>query len=79
MCICLGIDSVFGFFDYYIQMSEDAFPVLKTKMRKEIQVLIITIFSFIWSLMFVVEGGAQNFDMFDGNAGHLQLLFALFA
>jgi len=79
MCICLGIDSVFGFFDYYIQMSEDAFPVLKTKMRKEIQVLIITIFSFIWSLMFVVKGGPYNFDMFDGNAGHIQLLLALFA
>jgi len=79
MCICLGIDSVFGFFDYYIQMSEDAFPVLKTKMRKEIQVLIITIFSFIWSLMFVVEGGPHNFDMFDGNAGHIQLLLCLFA
>jgi SNF family Na+-dependent transporter len=36
MCVCLGVDSVFGFFDYYIQMAEDAFPVLKTRMRKEV-------------------------------------------
>lgn len=78
MCVCLGVDSVFGFFDYYIQMAEDAFPFLKNKMRKEVQVLCITIFSFIWSLMFVVEGGLYNFDLFDANAGHIQLLVILF-
>lgn len=46
-------------------------------MRKEVQVLVITIFSFIWSLMFVVEGGIHNFDLFDANAGHIQLLICL--
>jgi SNF family Na+-dependent transporter len=51
MCVCLGVDSVFAFFDYYIQMAEDAFPLLKNKMRKEVQVLGITVFSFIWSLL----------------------------
>lgn len=73
MCVCLGVDSVFGFFDYYIQMAEDAFPsiIKKYKIRKEVQVLAITIFSFIWSLMFVVEGGLWNFDLFDANAGHI--------
>lgn len=71
MCVCLGVDSVFGFFDYYIKMAEDAFPLLRTKMRKEVQVLVITIFSFIWSLMFVVEGGLYNFNLFDANAGHI--------
>lgn len=29
MAICLGIDSVFGFFDYYIKISQDAFPKLR--------------------------------------------------
>jgi len=77
MCICLGVDSVFGFFDYYIQMAEDAFPELRKYMRKEIQVLVLTIFAFIWSLMFVVEGGLWNFDLFDRNAGHIQLLICL--
>lgn len=28
--------------------------------------------------MFVVEGGAYNFDLFDANAGHIQLLLVLF-
>lgn len=77
MAICLGIDSVFGFFDYYIKIAEDAFPILRKKLRKEYQVLVITIFSFIWSLMFVVEGGFYNFDLFDANAGHIQLLLVL--
>ena len=36
MAICLGIDSVFAFFDYYIKMAEDAFPFLGKKMRKEL-------------------------------------------
>jgi SNF family Na+-dependent transporter len=77
MAVCLGIDSVFGFFDYYIKIAEDAFPLLRKKLRKELQVLVITIFSFIWSLMFVVEGGFHNFDLFDANAGHIQLLLVL--
>lgn len=77
MAICLGIDSVFAFFDYYIKMAEDAFPFLGKKMRKELQVLVISIFSFIWSLMFVVRGGFYNFDLFDANAGHIQLLLVL--
>jgi len=78
MAVCLGIDSVFGFFDYYIKIAEDSMPILRTKMRKELQVLVITVFSFIWSLMFCVEGGAHNFDLFDANAGHIQLLLVLF-
>lgn len=78
MAVILGIDSVFGFFDYYIKIVEDAFPQLKKKMRKELQVLVITVVSFIWSLMFVNEGGFWNFDLFDQNAGHIQLLVVLF-
>jgi len=78
MAVCLGIDSVFGFFDYYIKIAEDAFPLLRQKLTKKLQVLVITIFSFIWSLMFIVKGGYWNFDLFDANAGHIQLLFVLF-
>lgn len=78
MAIFLGIDSVFGFFDYYTKIVEDAFPQLYKKMRKELQVLAITVVSFIWSLMFCVEGGYWNFDLFDQNAGHIQLLVVLF-
>jgi SNF family Na+-dependent transporter len=35
MCVCLGVDSVFGFFDYYIKFAQDWFPELEAKMRKE--------------------------------------------
>lgn len=78
MAVCLGIDSVFGFFDYYIKIAEDAFPQLSKRLVKPLQVLIITVISFIFSLMFIVEGGYWNFDLFDANAGHIQLLFVLF-
>jgi hypothetical protein len=26
MCLCLGVDSVFGFVDFFMQLSEDLFP-----------------------------------------------------
>lgn len=78
MCVCLGIDSVFGFFDYYNAMFIEAFPQLAKKIRKEFIVLGITLFSFIWSLMFVMQGGLYNFDLFDRNAGHIHLLVCLF-
>lgn len=79
LCVCLGIDSVFGFFDYYIKITEDAFPEIKKRFPREILVLFVSVFSWIWSLMFIVEGGLYNFDLFDANAGHIQLLFCLLA
>ena len=52
MCVCLGVDSVFGFIDFYIQYMEDWFPQIRQKMRKEYSTMIAIFFSFIWSLMF---------------------------
>lgn len=65
LAVFLGIDSVFGFFDYYIKIIEDSFPKLKEKMRKEFQVLVITVISFIFSLMFVTKGEFWKFDLID--------------
>ena len=77
MCVCLGVDSVFGFVDFYIQYAEDAVPIIRQKVRKEISCLIILVFSFIWSLMFVNEGGLYTFDLFDQYAGGIQLFFCV--
>lgn len=74
MCVTLGIDSVFGFTDYYIKYYEDTFPYLKKKIGKQWEVLIIIIFSFFWSLIFCSQGGIYNFNLFDANCTHIQLL-----
>ena len=69
MCVCLGVDSVFGFLDFYIQFFEDWFPQIRQKMRREYSTAIAIVFSFIWSLMFCAEGGLYNFDLFDQYSG----------
>jgi len=79
MCVCLGVDSVFGFVDYYVQFLEDSVPFIRQKVRKEISTLIIILFSFIWSLMFVNQGGLYIFNMFDDYSGTIQLWFCVLA
>jgi SNF family Na+-dependent transporter len=74
MCVCLGVDSVFGFVDFYVQYAEDSIPIIRQKVRKEVSCLIVIIFSFLWSLMFVNEGGLYTFLMFDDYSGGIQLL-----
>lgn len=29
LCLCLGVDSVFGFVDFFMQLSEDFFPQIR--------------------------------------------------
>jgi SNF family Na+-dependent transporter len=77
MCLCLGVDSVFGFIDFFMQLSEDMFPQIRQKMKKEVWCIIVNLFCFIWSLMFCIEGGLYVFDLFDGYSGNIQLLFCL--
>jgi SNF family Na+-dependent transporter len=33
MALCLGVDSAFGFIDFYIAYIHDAFPIIKQKVR----------------------------------------------
>lgn len=79
MCVTLGVDSVFGFADYWIKWFEDMYPWLKKKFGKKYEVLILMGICFIWSLMFCSEGGIYNFDMWDDNCTHIQLLFVFVA
>jgi len=79
MCVFLGIDSVFGWVDYYIKMFRDIFPILDQKFAHWQQVAMIMVISFIWSLMFVMDGGIWNFNFFDDYCSSVQLLVCLFA
>lgn len=71
LCINFGIATVFGVFAFYMQMIKDAFPKLNEKMRPELQVIIITLGSLIFSMMFVVEAGFMNFQFFDKHSGNI--------
>jgi len=77
MCLCLGVDSVFGFVDFFMQLSEDFFPQIRKRMAKEVWCIIVCLFCFIWSLMFCIQGGLYVFNLFDGYSGNIQLLFCL--
>ena len=52
MCVCLGVDSVFGFVDFYVQFFWDWFPSMHKKANKETYCLAVIVFSFLWSLFF---------------------------
>lgn len=77
MLVTLGIDSVFGFFDHILNYMTDAFPIIKEKMRNEVFVGLFTLFSFLCSLIFVLESGLYTFDLFDSYAANIALLTCL--
>lgn len=79
MCLNLGIDSVFGFLDYYIAMVNDVYPQAIPKYGKEKVVAGLVLASFIPSLMFCTQGGDYNFALFDDNCASIQLLLCLVA
>lgn len=52
MLVTLGVDSVFGNFDFYQTFISDLFPVILQKMRREYYCVLLTCFCFICSLTF---------------------------
>jgi len=75
MCICLGVDSVFGFIDFSMKWFEVQFPtVFKMFGRQEYARAAFLFCNFLFSLIFCLQGGQWVFDMFDGYAGSMQLI-----
>ena len=77
MLVTLGIDSAFGYVDYIMEFFLDAFPVILTKIKKEVFCVIICFACFISSLMFVTDAGYWVFGMFDAYACGVSLYFCL--
>lgn len=77
MLVTLGIDSAFGYVDYIMEFFLDAFPVILTKMKKEVFCVIVCFTCFISSLMFVTDAGYYVFNMFDSYACGVSLYFCL--
>jgi len=77
MLVILGVDTVFGFLDYTMEFLLDAFPVILTKMRKEIFCIYVCFGCFICSLMFVTDSGYYVFNLFDAYSCGISLYFCL--
>jgi len=61
MLITVGIDSIFGFFDYILQYIIDVFPIILKTMSKQIYVLIMCILFFVVDIPFVTQAGFWYF------------------
>jgi SNF family Na+-dependent transporter len=72
MLVTLGIDSVFGFLDHILNYFRDMFPIIKD-MPYEVYTAIFCFFSFMCSLIFVLESGLHTFALFDTYACSISL------
>jgi len=77
MLVTLGVDSVFGNFDFYQTYFSDLFPIILEKMRREYYCVLLTGFCFLCSLTFTNRAGFYTFGMFDGYACGVSLLYCL--
>ena len=77
MLVTLGVDSVFGNFDFYQTYVSDLFPIILDTMRREYYCAILTVFCFICSLTFTNSAGFYTFGLFDTFACGVSLLFCL--
>jgi len=77
MLVTLGVDSVFGNFDFYQTYFSDLFPIILEKMRREYYCVLLTAFCFLCSLTFTNRAGFYTFGLFDGYACGVSLLYCL--
>lgn len=75
MLTTVGVDSVFGMFDFTIQYFEDMFPAIRKNMSKEVYVLVLSIAFFLFGLIFCLESGFWIFDLFNTYSCGLTLVF----
>ena len=75
MLTTVGVDSVFGMFDFTIQYFEDIFPSIRKTMRKEIYVALLCCAFYLFGLIFTLESGFWTFSLFDTYSCGLTLVF----
>lgn len=75
MLTSVGVDSVFGMYDFAVQYFEDLFPAIRRNMKKEVYVLLLTIAFFLFSLIFCLESGFWIFALFNTYSCGLTLVF----
>jgi hypothetical protein len=76
MLILVGLDSLFAYFDVIRVFITYEWPVLRTKVRKEIYSLVMVVIFFICGLcFFCTKQGIYVFEMFDHYGCGLPLLY----
>mmetsp|Transcript_29075 Transcript_29075/g.43834 ORF Transcript_29075/g.43834 Transcript_29075/m.43834 type:complete len:226 (+) Transcript_29075:930-1607(+) len=78
MLLLIGIDTVFGMFDFIIAYCWDFFE-LKNRMKKQMLVLIITSFICLCNVLFVTNNGWWFYALFSKHVGSFSLIFVLLA
>ena len=77
MAVFLGVDSAFGWVDYYAHYFIQTIPALQ-KYSHQVVLGGLLVSSFIFGLMFCAEGGLYQFNAFDDYVSSCQLLALLF-
>ena len=77
MLLTLGVDSVFGYFDFILSYFSDMFPSIRKKISQEVYCAIFTFISWLCSLIFCLESGYWTFDLFNSYAAGIALLTCL--
>mmetsp|Transcript_31107 Transcript_31107/g.47520 ORF Transcript_31107/g.47520 Transcript_31107/m.47520 type:complete len:181 (-) Transcript_31107:266-808(-) len=77
MMMLIGIDSVFGQFDFFIAYCWDMFPELRKRYKKQTVVLVIAMFFCSCGLLFVTNNGWWYFNLFSKNVGSFSIVFVM--
>jgi SNF family Na+-dependent transporter len=79
MFISLGVDSAFGYVDYFMEFFLDTFPWILKHMRKEIVCIFVVTTCFLCGWIFCLGSGYYTFGMFDSYSCGMNLYFCLVA
>lgn len=79
MLVSVGIDSIFGMFDFSLVYFADMFPAIRRKLRIEVYVLIACIVYFSLGLIFTMNSGFWLFKLFNSYAAGLTILYTMIA
>ena len=79
MLVTVGIDSIFATFDFMSNFILNEFPILKSKLRKEVFSLVLVVLYFLSGLIFCSQQGIYIFEIFDHYSVGISLLFLLLA
>ena len=79
MFISLGVDSAFGYIDYFMEFLLDTWPGILKKMRKEVVCIFVVLTCWICGWIFCLGSGFYTFNMFDSYACGINLYFCLVA
>jgi hypothetical protein len=77
MFVSLGVDSAFGYIDYFMEYFLDTYPSILKKMRKEVVCIFMVTLCWLSGFIFCLGSGFYTFNMFDSYACGINLYYCL--